>query len=168
MAKYRAQIGDRQFRVEINGKDGLAVIDGKQARIDPSWIADSENNLSLVLDSRSFDLRIEERDDHLVVIHAGRRVTCTVIDEHLADLQKLAGLTEKPKGKTIVKSPMPGLIVKVLVSAGDSVDKGDRLLVIEAMKMENEVKAPCAGRIIQIHATKGDAVTAGKELLVIE
>jgi len=168
VAKYRAQIGDRQFQVEINGKDGRAVIDGKQARIDPSWIADSENNLSLVLDGRSFDLRIEERDDHLVVIHAGRRVACTVVDEHLADLQKLAGLTEKPKGKTIVKSPMPGLIVKVLVSAGDSVDKGDRLLVIEAMKMENEVKAPCAGRIIQIHATKGDAVTAGKELVVIE
>jgi biotin carboxyl carrier protein len=168
LAKYRAQIGDRQFRVEINGKDGRGSIDGKPAQIDPSWLAGSENNLSLVLDGRSFDLRIEERDDQLVVIHAGRRVACTVVDEHLADLQKLAGLTDKPKGKTVVKSPMPGLVVKVLVAQGDSVEKGGRLLVIEAMKMENEVKAPCDGRVTQIHVTKGDAVTAGKELVVIE
>ena len=168
MAKYRAQIGDRQFRIEINGRDGNVLIDGTPARIDSSWLSGSEHNLSLVLDGRSFDLRIEEHDDSLVVIHAGRRVACTVTDEHLADLKKLAGLADKPKGRTVVKSPMPGLIVKVLVSSGDSVEKGDRLLVVEAMKMENEVKAPRAGRITQIHAAKGDAVTAGKELLVID
>ncbi len=168
MAKYRAQIGDRQFKIEVNGKNGLASIDGKPAKVDSSWVAGSQNNLSLILDDRSFDLRIEERDDQLVVIHAGRRVICTVVDEHLADLQKLAGSQEKPKGKTVVKSPMPGLIVKVLVSIGDIVSKGDRLLVVEAMKMENEVKSPCAGRITQIQASKGDAVTMGKELVVIE
>lgn len=168
MTKYRAQIGDRQFKIEVNGKNGLASIDGKPAKVDSSWVGGSSNNLSLILDSRSFDLRIEERDDHFVVIHAGRRVICTVVDEHLADLQKLAGLQEKPKGKTIVKSPMPGLIVKVLVAIGDVVSKGDRLVVVEAMKMENEVKAPSAGRITHIQAVKGDAVITGKELVVIE
>ena len=168
MAKYRAQIGDRQFKIEVNGKDGRAMIDGKVASVDSAWLAGSDHNLSLVLHNRSFDLRIEEHDDHIEVIHAGRRVPCTVIDEHLADLQKLAGMQDKPKGKTIVKSPMPGLIVKVLVAPGDTVAKGDRLLVVEAMKMENEVKAPAAGRVTQIHAAKGDAVTAGKELVIIE
>ena len=168
MAKYRVQIGERQFKVEINGKDGRAVIDGKPISVDPSWPAGSDHNLSLLLDGRSFDLRIEEGDDHLVVFHAGRRVACTIVDEHLADLQKLVGLSEKPKGKTVVKSPMPGLVVKVLVSSGDVVAKGDRLLVIEAMKMENEVKAPCAGKVTQISVAKGDAVTAGKEVVVIE
>lgn len=168
MAKYRTQIGDRQFKVEVNGKEGRAMIDGRPVSVDPAWLAGSGQNLSLVLDNRSFDLRIEEHDDHLEVIHAGHRVVCTVIDEHLADLQKLAALQDKPKGKTVVKSPMPGLIVKVLVSSGDKVAKGDRLLVVEAMKMENEVKAPCDGKITQIHAAKGDAVTAGKELVIIE
>lgn len=168
MAKYRVQIGEKQFKVEINGKDGRAVIDGEPIRIDPSWPANSDHNLSLLLDGRSFDLRIEEGDDHLAVLHAGRRVACTIVDEHLADLQKLASLAEKPKGKTVIKSPMPGLVVKVLVSAGDTVAKGDRLLVIEAMKMENEVKAPCAGKVAQVLVARGDAVTAGKEVVVIE
>ncbi len=168
MPKYRVNIGDRQYRVEINGKNVKGVIDGNPVSLDAVWVGGSDHDLSLFLDDRNYDLRIDETGDQLTIIHAGLRVDCRIVDEHLADLKTLAGVTEKPQGKTIVKSPMPGLIVRVLVSAGDNVTKGDRLFVIEAMKMENEVKAPCSGTVTHLTVTTGEAITSGRELLVIE
>jgi biotin carboxyl carrier protein len=68
----------------------------------------------------------------------------------------------------IVKAPMPGLVVKLLVEAGAQVQKGDRILVLEAMKMENDVKAPRTGRVSSISVAPGQAVEGGRELAVIE
>jgi biotin carboxyl carrier protein len=63
---------------------------------------------------------------------------------------------------------MPGKVVKLLVSAGDEVSVGDGVIIVEAMKMQNEMKAPKAGRVARVYAAEGDTVAAGEALLVVE
>lgn len=71
-------------------------------------------------------------------------------------------------GSVTVDSPMPGNILRILVNPGDVVSKGQKLFVLEAMKMENEIGAPAPGRIAAIKATVGEAVTAGQEIIILE
>jgi biotin carboxyl carrier protein len=79
-----------------------------------------------------------------------------------------AASTRKSSGKESVKAPMPGKVVRVLVSEGDEVVAGQGLLVVEAMKMQNEMKAPRAGRVLTIAVKEHEPVTAGSVLLTIE
>jgi glutaconyl-CoA/methylmalonyl-CoA decarboxylase subunit gamma len=72
-----------------------------------------------------------------------------------------------PKGAGTIKSPLPGVILEILVKAGDTVKMGQKLLVLEAMKMENNIEADKAGRIVSIEKHKGDAVMEGDVLIVI-
>lgn len=67
-----------------------------------------------------------------------------------------------------VTAPMPGNVIKVLVSAGDKVTKGQKLLVFEAMKMENDLTSPCDGTVVEVKATEGSVIAAGELLVVIE
>ena len=73
-----------------------------------------------------------------------------------------------PAGGEQVTSPMPGTILDVKVSQGASVKKGDVLMILEAMKMENEIMCPCDGKVASIHASKGTAVESGTLLCVIQ
>lgn len=73
-----------------------------------------------------------------------------------------------PAGGEQVTSPMPGTILDVKVSQGASVKKGDVLMILEAMKMENEIMCPCDGKVASIHAAKGAAVESGTLLCVIQ
>jgi glutaconyl-CoA/methylmalonyl-CoA decarboxylase subunit gamma len=75
--------------------------------------------------------------------------------------------TAVPAGATTVKSPMPGTILKVNVNAGDSVKKGQVLLVLEAMKMENELVSPADGKVASVNVAKGSTVNAGDVLVSI-
>lgn len=70
-------------------------------------------------------------------------------------------------GKETVSSPMPGNILSVNVAQGDTVKKGDLLLILEAMKMENEILAPCDGTVLSVNTTKGSSVETGAVLCVI-
>ena len=68
-------------------------------------------------------------------------------------------------GSEKINSPMPGNILDIKVSAGDTVKTGDTLVVLEAMKMENEIKAPCDGTVAGVHVNKGDTVDSGALLI---
>jgi hypothetical protein len=74
----------------------------------------------------------------------------------------------RPAGPAEVKSPMPGKVVRSLVKAGDSVSAGQAVVVVEAMKMENELKAPRDGKVREVRATDGQAIEAGQSLVVLE
>jgi 3-methylcrotonyl-CoA carboxylase alpha subunit len=71
-------------------------------------------------------------------------------------------------GRTVVNAPMPGLVKAVLVEPGAEVSAGTRLVVLEAMKMENEITAPRAGRVTKVHIEAGTVVEAGKPLITVE
>ncbi|MBD3297160.1 MAG: biotin/lipoyl-binding protein [candidate division Zixibacteria bacterium] len=168
MPKYTATIGETQIEVELLNGNTEAKVNGEAIHIDPAWVTEDELSLNLLLGGQSYDLRIEEDEEHLHIAYAGNRYECDVIDTRLADLKKRAGDIGGVGGKTVVKSPMPGLVVKVTAEEGQALKKGDRILILEAMKMENDVKAPREGTLTKLSVAPGDTVEGGRELAVSE
>jgi biotin carboxyl carrier protein len=118
--------------------------------------------MSLVIDGRQYRCIL----DGDAVIIDGQRYSFEVDDP-----RSLAGRrrgTGSPSGPRAVKSPMPGRVIRVLVAAGDLVEEHQGVVVIEAMKMQNELKSPKTGRVARIAVGSGDTVGAGETLAIIE
>jgi biotin carboxyl carrier protein len=119
---------------------------------------------SILIDGRSYEARVEETPSALVVVLDGRRFEIEVRDpRRLSRKSGRAGAD----GVQTVAAPMPGKIVRVLATVGDAVTAGQGLLVVEAMKMQNEMKAPRAGKVLSISAREGATVAAGEVLATI-
>jgi biotin carboxyl carrier protein len=164
--KRIVRIGSRSLPVEWNraGDRVTFHIDGGGPR-EASIFEVEPGVYSLLLGSCSFEARVSDLNGGYVVDIGGERVEVHVIDPRETTLGTRA---EAGTGRISVKAPMPGKVVRVLVSAGDDVRAGDGLIVVEAMKMQNELKAPKAGRIVSIDARETQAVTAGQILAVVE
>jgi biotin carboxyl carrier protein len=119
---------------------------------------------SVLIDGRAYEARIEEAPEALVVIVDGRRFEMAVRDPRRFT-RKTAGAGAG--GVHTVAAPMPGKVVRLLAQAGDDVEAGQGLLVVEAMKMQNELKAPRAGRVLSMTAAEGATVSAGDALATI-
>lgn len=120
---------------------------------------------SVLMDGRSYEARIEEADGHVVVVIDGHRFELEVRDPRRpARRSGAAGLS----GKQNITAPMPGKVVRLLAAPGDEVQAGQGILVMEAMKMQNEMRAPKAGRLAAINVAPGAAVAAGDILAVVE
>ncbi len=119
---------------------------------------------SVLMDGRSYEARVEEAADGLVVVIDGRRFAIEVRDPRRLRPRRGAGAAE---GVQIIAAPMPGKIVRVLIAVGDEVAAGQGLLVVEAMKMQNEMKALRAGTVLTISAKEGSTVAAGETLATI-
>jgi biotin carboxyl carrier protein len=115
----------------------------------------------VLLDGRSYEARVEAG----AVRIEGRRIPVEVRDPrawHAASASRTAD------GIQTVSAPMPGKVIRVLVSAGDSVEAGQGLVVVEAMKMQNEMRAPRSGRVVAVSAIEGSTVVAGQPLATLE
>ena len=95
----------------------------------------------------------------------GHRLSVAVIDERTRAISELTGAAAIPSGPKPVRAPMPGMVVRVEVAEGDQVSPGQGLLIVEAMKMENELRAETAGRVRRIHVAAGEAVTKDQILI---
>jgi len=120
---------------------------------------------SVLLEGRSFEVRAITAADGLRVETGSRRFAVEVRDPR--DSSRLAK-TALGSGRKSISAPMPGKVVRLLVREGDSVDSGQGLVVVEAMKMQNEMKAPRAGRVAEVLVRDGDTVAAGDTLVVLE
>jgi len=167
--RYTVHIDRHMFTVDItDGADRLELaVDGQSVDADWEWLG-RERDMSLLLDGRSYDIKIEPDNSQLVIYYEGERFSCSVEDERLAELRRLAGDTPASSGEAQIKAPMPGLILRISATPGQHVAKGDPLVIIEAMKMENELKAPRDGTIKSIHCREHEAVEQGKVLVVLE
>jgi pyruvate carboxylase subunit B len=165
--KYYVEIEGRSFEVEI-GPEGMSV-DGQPVAADLQ--ANHDSHLwHLVLDGRSHTLRARRRDgrgDWEMEID-GRRHRVRALDERQRAIRELAGTAAVSHGPIEETAPMPGLVLKVEVSEGEPVERGQGIIIIEAMKMENELKASSTGRVTDIRVAAGQAVDKGQTLLVIE
>jgi biotin carboxyl carrier protein len=146
------------------------AIEGRAHEIDPdasgAQIAVVEPGVYSVLkDGRSYEARIEEADGAVIVFIDGHRFEVEIRDPRRWSRQVGRLGVE---GRLNVAAPMPGKIVRLLVAEGDSVAAGQGLLVMEAMKMQNEMKAPKAGRVVSLTAREGATVAAGDVLAAIE
>jgi biotin carboxyl carrier protein len=120
---------------------------------------------SVLLDGRMYDARVEETPAGLVVVIDGYRFEIEVRDPRRWSRKDAARGGE---GVHTLAAPMPGKVVRVLVAQGDMVEAGQGLLVVEAMKMQNEMKASRAGRILSLTVKEGATVAAGEILATIE
>ena len=123
--------------------------------------------VSLLIDGRSYDVELDEVGDEVQVLVDGQVVAVDVADERALRLRAGAA-SFTVTGKVTLTAPMPGKVVRVLVAPGAAVTEGQGLVVVEAMKMENELKSPKAGTVVEVFAKEGSAVEANAKLLTVE
>src|SRR5690606_6849167 len=116
---------------------------------------------SMLVNGRSYEAYLQRVENGIEVYLAGRVFLVQLTDERLQRLSKLAGGARRQEGAAEIKAPMPGLVLEVHVKPGDEVDKGMPLIVLEAMKMENDLVAPKAGTVESVNVSKGDKVEQG-------
>jgi len=159
-------LNGRQGRVEI-----LSPAPECRFRIDddPARAAQVEQPepgvYSILLDGRSYDARVEETPGGLVVVIDGHRFEVSVVDPRRWT-RPASG--RHGEGVQSVAAPMPGKVVRVLVAPGEEVAAGQGIVVVEAMKMQNEMKAARAGRVLSVPVRVGATVAAGEVLATIE
>jgi|HubBroStandDraft_2_1064218.scaffolds.fasta_scaffold506124_2 biotin carboxyl carrier protein len=145
------------------------IVDGHTVEIDPQQlelVKEVEPSVySVLLDGRSFEVRAVAAPPVLNMEARGRRFGVEVRDPRNASRRSRAAVAS---GRQNVAAPMPGKVVRLLVREGDAVDVGQGLIVVEAMKMQNEMKASRAGRVAEVRVREGDTVAAGDKLVVLE
>ena len=161
--KYITTIDDRQFTVEIIDEKHVSV-DGKTYEIDFEAVS-GQPVYSLIVDGRSHESYIYQGDDNWQVLMRGRLYPVTVEDERERRLRAAAGGGVAETGEFHLRAPMPGLVVALPVAEGEAVKKGQVILILESMKMQNELKAPRDGTIGRIRVRPGETVEQKQTLL---
>ncbi len=165
---FIAKFEDREVSVEIEAA-GPSVykvrIDGHQQTIDARRLGPSR--VSLLIEGQSREVNLARGGDDFDCLIANQRFRFRLLSEERAR-RAAARAGQEHTGRREVRASMPGKVVDVLVKIGDAVEAKQGLLIIEAMKMENEIKTPGAGEIKEVHVKAGQAVEAGEVLVVVE
>lgn len=169
--KLWVKVGSEEKRVRIEETGGRYVveIDGRERLVD-CRTAGHRDQLSLIIDDRSYliesaPVRIDEGTYYVKI--AGRRYNLEVLDERLIAVRQARALTRE-EGPCIIRSPMPGLIVDVRVGPGDRVTAGSPVVLMEAMKMQNELLCEVDGIVRTVNVKPRDTVESQAVLLEIE
>ena len=179
MPRYYVQVDDREIGFEITETaQGLVLKpvdvreDGTGAAVDLAAVHEhpgtGEGLYSLLVGGRSYQLYVERINAGYRVAMWRHRFDLNVLSEREWRLQKVAPKQASPGGKMVIAAPMPGLVKLVVVSDGDQVASGQRLVVLEAMKMENDITSPRDGRVGSVHVQAGNVVEGGKPLVTLE
>jgi biotin carboxyl carrier protein len=163
---YDVEVDGNTHRLELAKNDGRwqCRLDGRDLQVDA--VLTRPEVLSLLIDGKSYEIKRERgaSDLHLWVGSARFRV-------ELRDPRSLQGRKDRAgdaKGPKRLLAPMAGRVIRVLVSETDSVEAGQGLVVVEAMKMQNEIKSPKTGVVQKVLASEGANVNAGDVLVIVE
>ena len=166
--KLEIQFGGKTRAVEPVVVDGRARWMIDERATDADVVAVANNVYSILIGGRSLEARVERTPGpgvKLRVMVAGREYAMEVRDPR--QWGKNRGAAAEAEGAQHVIAPMPGKIVRVLVRAGDEVSAGQGLVVVEAMKMQNEVRAPKSGKVERVSIAEGQTVGAGDVIAVV-
>ena len=163
--KYFARIEENEYEIEIDDKQIL--LDGQPIFIDFEQIAQPDL-YSLLYGGYSHELLIESERFNYAVTLRGEQFNVQVEDERTRKLNAGRKSTALPDGEFALKAPIPGLVVKMLVKDGDEVEDGQSLVILEAMKMENELRSPKAGVVKKVEVIPGQRVEQNAILIVLE
>ena len=165
--KYFVEIAGREHVVELTERLGQlsATVDGELVGLSYEDI-DDQGQLLVLSRGRSYGASIEGDQNRIGITIAGHLYDVRIEDER----ERAANAAERAAGQAggLVKSVMPGVVVEVLVEPGTEVAAGQPLLILEAMKMQNEIAAPVAGLVKEIHVAQTEAVGAGAKLVTLE
>ena len=161
--KYITSVEGRQFLVEIIDEKHVSL-DGKIYEVDFESVS-GQPVYSLIVDGRSHESYIYQGEDNWQVLLRGRLYPVIVEDEREKRLRAAAGGGVAETGEFHLRAPMPGLVVAIPVAEGQEIKKGQVVLILESMKMQNELKAPRDSTIGRIRVKAGETVEQKQTLL---
>lgn len=164
LVRFSAKVGDQILEVTIERRNGSYSVDVDDEHFEVDSHKLEGDFYSILTGGRSYEVSVETTRDGYTVRHGATKQVVTLSDPGRQARDEL----DASKGSAQVTTDMPGKIVRVLVREGDSVEAGQGLVVVEAMKMENEIAAPKAGRVLSVAVQPNQTVESGAELLVIE
>lgn len=165
--KYEVQLAGKTRVVELARQNGAWKIslDGNALEVNAVEVA--PNTFSILLNGESHQIRIAPHSDGSLALHTG----LAEYQAEVTDPRSWRGRRHGPleaEGRQQIAAPMPGKVVRLLVKQGDTVEAGQGLLVVEAMKMQNEIRSPKSGKVEKLFVDEGQAVNAGEVLLLVE
>ena len=165
--RFAVQLEDQLLSVEVEERGhGFLVAIGEE-RFEVSARVPREGTYSLLIDHVSYLADVKE-ENGLILVEIGSETYRLRVEEGLRARLRGSVAPEVHRRGQVVRAPMPGKVVSLLVRVGDQVTAGAGLIVIEAMKMENELRATAPGEVKEIRVAVGEAVTAGQILIIIE
>ena len=163
--RYVATIVNKEYLVDIIDEKHVSV-NGKTYQVDFESVS-GQPVYSLIAEGKSHESYIARGDDNWQVLLRGRLYPVFVEDEREKRLRAAAGGGVAEGGEYNLKAPMPGLVVVVPVEDGQEVKKGQVLLILESMKMQNELKSPRDGRVSRVRVKAGETVEQKQTLLSV-
>ena len=165
--RYMAIIGGEERLIEVTPREnGYRVVIGER-ELDLDAVHLQGFALSLIAGTGSYRCDIDPGKNGQIRVLVGETVyPLEILDERKLRMRRAGGKFTL-EGPQRIDAPMPGKVTRVLVKAGDQVEEGQGLVVVEAMKMENELKRPKAGKVTELHAVEGEAVESGAKLAVV-
>jgi biotin carboxyl carrier protein len=164
--KYIATVNGNDHAIELE-RPGEVEVDQVSHAVDLRLV-DGESLYSLILDNESYEVFAERRDGQTFILLDGHRFVVDVEDARLKGLRAQGSAPHDEHGAAVVVAPMPGLVVKVMVEPGQEVARDQGLLILEAMKMENEIRCPRPGIVRTVGVSAGQAVNLGDTLVVVD
>jgi biotin carboxyl carrier protein len=167
--KLEIEIDGVMRTVEIASDAARAIgsvrctIDGRAVEADAIEVA--PGIYSILIEGASFEARVEPDATRLRITVAGREYAAQIRDPR--QWRRNRGAALDAEGSQRVVAPMPGKVIRVLVKAGEAVEAGKGILVVEAMKMQNEVRSPKSGKVERVLVSEGQTVSAGEVLAVV-
>ena len=165
--KYYVTLRSRTHIIDVEG--GAVTVDGE--RLEAHWAQIPGTPLiHLLLGKESWTVACQPLDEagrRWAMGAVGERVELDVQDDRAKQIEALTGQSRRPPASGVIRAPMPGLVVRVEVTIGQAVEAGTGLVVVEAMKMENELRAPQRGVVQQIHVSAGKRVEKGTPLVTL-
>ncbi len=165
--RYTAIIGGEERLIEVTPRDNgyRVVIGGRELDLDAVHLQGFA--VSLIAGTRSYRCDIDPGKNGQIGVLVGETVyPLEILDERKLRMRRASGKFTL-EGPQRIDAPMPGKVTRVMVKVGDQVEEGQGLVVVEAMKMENELKSPKAGKVTELHAIEGAAVESGAKLAVV-
>lgn len=163
--KYYAKVDNQEFVIEV-GHENQIIVNDEPYDIDFRQISDS-GVTSLIIGHHSLEAVVEEKEGAWQVLIRGDLYDVAVDDERSRRLASARGDMGAAEGDVIIRSPMPGIVIAVSVSEGQHVNKGDKVVILESMKMENELRSPRDGVVRHIKVEAGTNVEKDQILVIV-
>ncbi|HBF13882.1 MAG TPA: hypothetical protein DDW49_10950 [Deltaproteobacteria bacterium] len=170
--KFTATYNNQEIPIEVEelGKDSIKIKSGEK-----QWVLDVHkagfHHYSVVNEHKSYDLRFFHKDSNVDAFWDGEHLSFKLEDQRAILKRKASGKEgagHKLDGPVEIAAMMPGKIVAVKVKKGDKVSEGQGIVILEAMKMENELTSPKNGVVVDVRANEGQSVESGSILVVVE
>jgi biotin carboxyl carrier protein len=163
--KYEVEIQGRELSIELEQRNGRVQARLGERDYDFEVLSPEDGIYTFLLGDRVYEVNVWASEPNSLRVRIGNNSFLTKIIDRK---QRRPTIEHGTEGRQNLIAPMPGKVVRLLLSAGDEVIQGQGVIVVEAMKMQNEIKSPKSGHIVEVRVIEGATVNAGQVLAVVE